>query len=68
MKSIYAIHSIIKLSLRKNKICVNIYRMPGCKNTKPENIDDVIVEISTAEEEFKEMLSDNDEEPEKVEM
>ena len=73
-KSICAIHLSIKslhgknLQInRKNKIYFIIYRMPRCKNTKPETVDEVIEEMTTAEEEFKEMLSDNDEKPEKVE-
>ena len=36
--------------------------MPRCKNTKPETIDEVIGE------EFKDMLSENEEKPEKVEL
>ena len=42
--------------------------MPRRKNTKPEPIDEAIEEISTAGEELKEMLSDNEEKPEKVEL
>ena len=37
------------------------------KNTKPETIDEAIEKISTAGEELKEMLSDNEEKPEKFE-
>ena len=41
--------------------------MPRRKNTKPETIDEATEEISTAGEELKEMLSENEEKPEKVE-
>ena len=41
--------------------------MPRRKNTKPETIDEVIEEISTVGEEFKDMLSENEEKPDKVE-
>ena len=41
--------------------------MPRRKNIKPETIDEAIEEIWTAGEELKEMLSDNEEKPEKVE-
>ena len=42
---------------------VILYTMPRRKNTKPETIDEVIEEMSTAREEFKDMLSDNEEKP-----
>ena len=41
--------------------------MPRRKKEKPETIDDVIEEMATAEEEFKDLLTDNEEKPEKVE-
>ena len=42
--------------------------MPKHKNTKLETIDEVIEEIWTAGEGFKDILSDNEEKPENVEL
>ena len=51
-KSTYTIHTTIKLLIHKNKICAIIYGMAKHKVPKPETIEEVNEDISTAENSF----------------